>query len=98
MGATRQALEDLVARLTSADALLSPGPLVELARTLADDMDAGESHPCEKCKHPMVFGHNAALVKQYRDLVEGIAGDANGSSPVDSLLAKIRNASATGAA
>lgn len=92
VGPNRQAFEALVARLTAADALLAPGPLVELARTLADDMDAGETHTCSKCHHPVVFGHSAPLVKQYRDLVEVIAGDVGRESPIDKVLERIRNA------
>jgi hypothetical protein len=93
MGANVDALEEMLARLTAADAVLAPGPLVELCRTLAADMDAGESHACPKCKTPIVFGHSAPLVKQYRELVEVIAGDAGRESPIDKVLAQLRDAS-----
>jgi Ni,Fe-hydrogenase III small subunit len=98
MGPNLEAFDALVDRRRSADALLVPGPLVELGRSLAADMDDGEGVSCPKCKTVVHVGHNAALVKQYRDVVAEVAGDDGRKSPVDDLLAELRDAASPGAA
>ena len=79
----RQSLEDVIA----AHAELTPRlvALVTLARAVADELDGGQTA-------------NAALVKQYRDLLEGLAVDDDTADPIGDLLAKLRDAAPTGPA
>lgn len=98
-GPNRQAVEVMIARLGSSPehdgALSVPEPVLALLRTLADDMDAGEEVSCPKCKTLMPSGHNAALVKQYRELVASVGDDTR--SPLQGLFSQIHNASSAGA-
>lgn len=72
----RQSLEDVVA----AHKELSPHliAVVTLARAVADELDGGQTS-------------NAALVKQYRDLLEGLAVDDGSTDPIEELLRKLRD-------
>lgn len=79
----RQSLEDVIA----AHEELTPRlmALVTLARAVADELDAGQTA-------------NAALVRQYRDLLEGLAVDDDTADPIGDLLAQLRDAAPTGPA
>lgn len=91
-GPNRKAVEALLSKLKKSDALVASAPLVELLRTLADDMDSGEEVSCPKCKTPFPVGHNAALVKQYRELVAQVDADGGGPS-IEKMLASLRDSS-----
>ena len=73
----RQSLEDVVACRSAWSPHLSA--VVTLARAVADELDNGQTA-------------NAALVKQFRDLLEGLSVDDDGPDPIDALLAEIRDA------
>ncbi len=68
------AFEDLIRQLTEHDALLVPQAAVQLGRTLAADMDLGQVIVCD-CGERHSTGRNAALVKQYRELLGEVAAD-----------------------
>lgn len=83
-GPNRAAFDVLVGSLQSREALLAPWPLVELARTLADAIDAGsQAVSCPKCKHELSATQSAPLVKQYRELVERLAVDGSRDDDAD---------------
>lgn len=69
------AYEHLVDALRAKDALLVSEAIVQLGRTLAGDMDSGEAVHCHKCKMQVSVTRNAALVKQYREVIEVLASD-----------------------
>lgn len=69
------AFEQLVDALRAKDALLVSEAIVQLGRTLAGDMDSGEAVHCHKCKMQVSVTRNAALVKQYREVIEVLASD-----------------------
>ena len=71
----RAALEELVAELGKLNA--ATRAVVQLARDVADQLDAGQTA-------------NAALVKQYRDLLGGLA-DVKSVDPSAALLALVRD-------
>lgn len=71
----RVALEELVAELGDLNA--ATRAVVQLARDVADQLDGGQTA-------------NAALVKQYRDLLEGLA-DVESDDPSAALLALVRD-------
>jgi hypothetical protein len=79
----REAFDDLVAGLRRRDAVIAPSPLVELGATLAGDMDRGEWVACSECGHGIPVGRNAALVKQYREIVERLAADDSRDDDAD---------------
>ena len=74
----RRTLEDLVATLGD----LSPHQVavVTVARAVADELDGGQTS-------------NAALVKQYRDLLGGLVVDDDRADPIEDLLTRILNGS-----
>ena len=72
----RAALEELVAELGDLNA--AARAVVQLARDVADQLDGGQTA-------------NAALVKQYRDLLGGLA-DVKSEDPAKSVLSVIRDA------
>lgn len=71
----RAALEELVGELGDLNA--ATRAVVQLARDVADQLDAGQTA-------------NAALVKQYRDLLGGLA-DVKSDDPSAALLALVRD-------
>lgn len=78
----RQSLEDVVDGLGELSTHTTA--VVTLARAVADELDGG------------AVG-NAALVKQYRDLLGALVVDDD-ADPIADLLAQLRDASPTGAA
>lgn len=72
----RAALEELIAELGELNA--ATRAVVQIARDVADQLDAGQTA-------------NAALVKQYRDLLGGLA-DVKSDDPAGAVLAVIRDA------
>ena len=79
MTAIRESLEDVVASLGGLSA--HERATVTLARAVADELDGGQTA-------------NAALVKQFRDLLEALNRDAGADDdPVGAVLTRILNAS-----
>ena len=79
MSAIRESLEELVSEL----GVLSAGDraVVTLARAVADELAGGQTS-------------NAALVKQFRDLLEVLARDDGADDdPIGDVLSRILNAS-----
>lgn len=72
----RQSLEDVVAELGELNA--ERLAVVTVARAVADQLDAG------------AIG-NAALVKQYRDLLGGLAVAEEAADPIREVLSRILN-------
>jgi len=73
----RQSLEDIVSvRSDWSPHLLA---MVTLARAVADELDGGQTS-------------NAALVKQFRDLLEGLNVADDGPDPIEALLSQLRDA------
>lgn len=81
------AFEVMVSALRERDALLVDGATVQLARTLAGDMDIGQVIVCD-CGERHSTGRNAALVKQYRDLIEVMRADASSARPDDDIWSR----------
>jgi hypothetical protein len=80
----REAFDELVEALKARDALMAPGPLVELGATLAEAIDMGtDAVFCPKCKTAVIGSQNAGLVKQYRELVERLAADDSRDDDAD---------------
>jgi hypothetical protein len=83
----------MVDELRAAGRLGANVATLELGRTLAADMDAGQVIVCE-CGETHAAGRNASLVKQYREVLEAICGaDADAPDPIGDLLSEILNAS-----
>lgn len=78
----RQSLEDVI----EAHGALSPHlvAVVTLARAVADELDGGQTA-------------NAALVKQYRDLLEGLAVDDDPDDMYGEMLAAFLDEAEAGA-
>jgi len=75
----RQSLEDLVDSLGSLS--VAEVAVVTLARAVADELDNGQTS-------------NAALVKQFRDLLEALTRDDSADDdPIGAVLTRILNAS-----
>ncbi len=89
-GSNRAALEaDIVAREVSAS------PMLELCRTLADELDrqAGDA------RGGGLDGMNAALVGRYLEAIGGLVVDdvGDGNDPIGDVLAQILDTAPTGA-
>ena len=77
----RQSLEALVAELGVLSALESA--VVTLARAVADELDGGQTS-------------NAALVKQFRDLLEALNRDDDSADPIGEVLTRILDSATAG--
>ena len=79
MSAIRESLEELVAEL--GDLSAGDRAVVTLARAVADELDSGQTS-------------NAALVKQFRDLLEVLTRDDGADDdPIGDVLARILHSS-----
>jgi hypothetical protein len=79
MALIRESLEDVVASLGALSA--HERATVTLARAVADELDGGQTA-------------NAALVKQFRDLLEALNRDADSDDdPIGAVLTRILNSS-----
>ena len=79
MSAIRESLEELVSEL--GDLSAGDRAVVTLARAVADELDGGQTS-------------NAALVKQFRDLLEVLTRDDGADDdPIGDVLSRILNAS-----
>lgn len=87
------AFADLVESARADGRLTSNVATIQLGRTLSVDMDRGQVIVCA-CGEVHAAGRSAALVKQYRDVLEAVCDvGADADDPIAKLLTEILDAS-----